>query len=135
MEKIKLLRHNEVMSKVCKYNVSSGKYKFFENKLGVGNTIATQVFFGIDSKEDIVGIFFEDEEQYFIINKKVYMLSEINFIFQQRRLINGIGEFTFILDNIEIYKTKYRIPVCVNYWEEEEDLDFFQYLLQYNKVI
>lgn len=135
MEKIKLLRNNEFMSKVCKYNLCSGKYEFFENELGIGNTIDTQGFFVIDSKENLVGTFFEEKESFFFINKEVYKLSEINFIFQHKHLPDRRGEFVFILDKIEKYRIIYQIPGCVHYLEEEEDLDFFQYLLKYNKDI
>ncbi len=128
MDNSKILKHCEILGKICKYNLENNTYKIFDNC----KEVKTEGIFTLDNG-NLLFVSIIDKNINLVINEQRYNLEKLNFEFKFEYLASGKGHFKFVVDNHELYNTIYNVPDCVNYWESEEDLDFFQIILKYNK--
>lgn len=128
MEDIKYFQHNECTHKVCVYNFTTNEYEIIIDGKYELKKHGTYV----QDNGNIIAILGSEDGPIFVINNNKYVLGKIDFEFKHIHLESLKGQFTFLVDNKIIYETEYDIPPCINYWEEEDDLDLFQALLKYN---
>lgn len=119
-------------NKICECNIETGI--FIEKKRESNYKVTKGVYSNIeDSTIKMAGIIADKDGPLIFFDDKIFRLNNYNFKFKHKNVGNLMGQFSLHIDGKEVIDITYRKPYSeYDTWSKEEEVDFFQWLLEFS---